>query len=1164
MWRPTAPFPLETVKMEVEDDLLPGLHTAQAPATAPAIGTAPAVAQPAPPAPPFFAQAPEHTATRAAAPVEKEQKYDDSDTDSLSSASSSIAEQAVAMTTVNTGNWDAESGSIAMKQLVAKREEIFQAQRKARHVHQPASLARVELAFGSNTTTNGPYLSGFRNYDAFCTRMDVPAFPITFAMVALWLFEKCSTRDGYFHTYKHGIQLAADVVESLWKAEPIYRTMRDYDRDGTALSEFMTERRDSYQSFYSKRAPAHIAKSPAKAGKAPPKSPAKQTHNSSDMDISSSSSSDNAHSEYASDAEQEAEADDLESDVEVADVRPIAVPGLPTRNSVFDSIVDVYKAYVAAIVPVYGISVVAQSPAQNKVHIKCNCYHGYYARVPGGICSWEAVCRRRPDRKWTVDFDASTFEHSHGPCKKILADPTYRPVMRNPDAREVLGLPPMPGQARPKILEEPDPQPVKKKPRLLAPAPAGSQMPPPPVPIRKPSSSVRMQLPSIAITPRPPAKTAQQQSYPSPISPSATHTFSSHKPQSAPAAINKPVATVGASANGINSPRVSSPLATPARSHVGAPSHPAPHPQPHPQLAQKPAPTPAPAALDKDDPVQLVTAFCAGLHPSLVTLAQSLIAVDVTSFDSLVALRCLDHKQFDRFLILLRKEHADRCAKTPTLPPLSNVHVLLFAKFMKALRIATKRQPRTELAVSPHSVTYRSFHVLGCPSLSERISSKMAAVVVFPIGKPVRWSLESTPASLRAIFNDREKLFALQRKLDKPNLQKQAEQLVRAHKRGRRQEIDVYRRFCDAVGVPPWPVTEALQALCVIAKLGCGGRGYSALCRELTQLEDLTREVFQYESAYLQLVILDVPPISVFAPKRTVHDSEASGASNSELSEREDDDSELSELEDNCVPTTQVATTAGEVSSADITFATLDEALVACALPIIKELGWSAYIEKTKNSKTAAIYCNRHNSMYNPICPFHWLLAFDKAQKRWVLKPLKSNLKHNHGADRRLLADPNWLPKLQHPALKKALETLEEPPHTGQKRKAPVTSADELKNADAASMKSRQTPTASTSGSAEKRPRLEVQITQQPADAPDQTPSTEPFTSNKPEDNSNALLVTAFFAAAASELLPLADAFEDEGLCTRDALRDFACLTPTLRAAFIDAVKDKYRFDPHV
>lgn len=122
---------------------------------------------------------------------------------------------------------------------------------------------------------------------------------------------------------------------------------------------------------------------------------------------------------------------------------PQEVRGLPTCDSVYDSLVKIYKVYVAALVPVYGISVMVLTPTHGSVPIKCNRNKPRYVNLPGGACPWVAFCRRRHDGKWIVDFDVSTFEHSHGPCKEILADPTWRPTVHNADARAVLGMPPL-------------------------------------------------------------------------------------------------------------------------------------------------------------------------------------------------------------------------------------------------------------------------------------------------------------------------------------------------------------------------------------------------------------------------------------------------------------------------------------------------------------------------------------------------------------------------------------------------------------------------------------------------------------------------------------------------------------------------------------------------
>lgn len=65
--------------------------------------------------------------------------------------------------------------------------------------------------------------------------------------MALWLYDKCSLSDGHFHTYKHGLLLAADVVRASWKSERVYKELSRFDSGGLALSEFFEERRLMYQ-----------------------------------------------------------------------------------------------------------------------------------------------------------------------------------------------------------------------------------------------------------------------------------------------------------------------------------------------------------------------------------------------------------------------------------------------------------------------------------------------------------------------------------------------------------------------------------------------------------------------------------------------------------------------------------------------------------------------------------------------------------------------------------------------------------------------------------------------------------------------------------------------------------------------------------------------------
>lgn len=376
------------------------------------------------------------------------------------------------------------------------------------------------------------------------------------------------------------------------------------------------------------------------------------------------------------------------------------VPGLPTRDSVFDSLVDIYKVYVAALVPVYGISVMVLNPTHQSVPIKCNRHHPRYANLPGGACPWVAFCRRLHDGKWIVDFDVSTLEHSHGPCKEILADPTWRPIVHNADARAVLGMPPLPNKSTKKkqAFSEPVSDPVTvcwyalaknltgvesskqdqlphKKARLSATPSSPKAMPPPPVPTRPPTSvAPRPRPPSLSTTPR--WSPSVPLSYPSPVSPRTPQAQAARGAEVS--GFNKPVSAVAASSS--SGPRNPSPLATWSRTDPPPPLQPY---LPSPVLSVTTAIAPESPRVN-DDLVELVSAFCAGLHPSLVTLAEPLVAAGVNSFDGLVALRVLGPHQLEHFLAHLRKIHSERRAKSPSLPPLSSVHVLLFAKYIKA------------------------------------------------------------------------------------------------------------------------------------------------------------------------------------------------------------------------------------------------------------------------------------------------------------------------------------------------------------------------------------------------------------------------------------------------------------------------------------------------
>lgn len=83
-------------------------------------------------------------------------------------------------------------------------------------------------------------------------------------------------------------------------------------------------------------------------------------------------------------------------------------------------------------------------------------------------------------------------------------------------------------------------------------------------------------------------------------------------------------------------------------------------------------------------PVSLIAAFCAGLHPSLVSMAEPLVGAGVRSLAALATLRSLSPQQLDRFLTELYKECVQRCVHAPALQPLAREHVDHFARCMRA------------------------------------------------------------------------------------------------------------------------------------------------------------------------------------------------------------------------------------------------------------------------------------------------------------------------------------------------------------------------------------------------------------------------------------------------------------------------------------------------
>lgn len=73
----------------------------------------------------------------------------------------------------------------------------------------------------------------------------MPPFPLTPALIALWLFDKCSQADGHPKTYTQALIAMARLhaLADEWRTQPSYAPLLKYDPDFTAVKEFLVERR---------------------------------------------------------------------------------------------------------------------------------------------------------------------------------------------------------------------------------------------------------------------------------------------------------------------------------------------------------------------------------------------------------------------------------------------------------------------------------------------------------------------------------------------------------------------------------------------------------------------------------------------------------------------------------------------------------------------------------------------------------------------------------------------------------------------------------------------------------------------------------------------------------------------------------------------------------
>ncbi|BGP30373.1 hypothetical protein JCM10296v2_002127 [Rhodotorula toruloides] len=327
--------------------------------------------------------------------------------------------------------WTATTSIQSMLNIVSEREDIFAKQRKINIAYPSLEAQGYRLAneymkdLGSATVPNS-----FKAYLRFCKGCNITPFPMTNAILDLCMFAKCSETDGVYRTFKGENGRVASATEEVFAGAVGYDDMRE--TEPYALDDFLRET-DTMEGLIRKTRPATRARTP------PSESEGEDDGDSEDG--SSSSSDDDEDGEYSMDAEHEAApAFDVNGTLDAYALQ--AKQRLPDSQDSFETLDDLFGQAVSAVVPVYGISVFKSNCSSISGQIRCNRSTSHWDHTLVGKCPFKLYVTIDPDTgRWTLDNSRACYAHLHGPTRGILANPSWRPKMRNPVARRKMGLP---------------------------------------------------------------------------------------------------------------------------------------------------------------------------------------------------------------------------------------------------------------------------------------------------------------------------------------------------------------------------------------------------------------------------------------------------------------------------------------------------------------------------------------------------------------------------------------------------------------------------------------------------------------------------------------------------------------------------------------------------
>ncbi|GAA5996428.1 uncharacterized protein JCM10292_007601 [Rhodotorula paludigena] len=302
--------------------------------------------------------------------------------------------------------WAVPAGQPALAELVQDRKRIFRKQRAfaTDAERQKRSYDAVATHVGAanwSPNVKTMYKYKVRDYASFCRSLDLPPWPMTAAVIALFLHAAhpdtlaTSTRQ----TYQNKIDIVRRVCSDVWAGVPGCCELNAWPGAQQAIHEWKTAK------------PA-LSTGDSTGQSARGTSPEEQLPATSDE-------------EWLEDPDDGDEQDLAKYAFECRKtVWQYPTPGIPATGQLFDRLSDLYRATAVAVVPVLGIGIQLR-----KRGVRCNrhnegCPFRITAEPAGGT---------------KVRVTAKTiYEHNHDRNPKIAEDPSWRPFVRNKVAREAI------------------------------------------------------------------------------------------------------------------------------------------------------------------------------------------------------------------------------------------------------------------------------------------------------------------------------------------------------------------------------------------------------------------------------------------------------------------------------------------------------------------------------------------------------------------------------------------------------------------------------------------------------------------------------------------------------------------------------------------------------